>query len=96
MSILGENHPDTLESMNNLALLYDNQGQYDKACPLYIQCLKKRKSTLSENHPHIISSMHNLAVLYDKQGKYIQALPLYKKCLERFKNPHLSRIIRAH
>jgi hypothetical protein len=30
-STLGENHSDTVTSMNNLALLYDKQGQYKKA-----------------------------------------------------------------
>ena len=28
---LGEKHPDTLASMNNMALSYDNMGIYDKA-----------------------------------------------------------------
>lgn len=29
--ILGNNHPNTLTSMNNLALLYEKQGEYEKA-----------------------------------------------------------------
>jgi hypothetical protein len=33
---MGEKHPNTLYSMNNLAVLsYNNQGQYDQARPLY-------------------------------------------------------------
>ena len=40
--ILGENHPHTLSSMNNLASLYDSQGKYDKAEPLYIDGLNKK------------------------------------------------------
>ncbi len=36
---LGETHPDTLSSMNNLANLYDSQGQYAKAEPiLWVAC----------------------------------------------------------
>jgi hypothetical protein len=53
-SILSENHPDTLMSMNNLAGLYDEQGQ---------ECLEKRKSILGENHPDTLESMHNSALL---------------------------------
>ena len=30
-SILGENHPGTLRSMDNLAILYGKQGHYKKA-----------------------------------------------------------------
>jgi hypothetical protein len=29
--ILGASHPDTLRSMNNLAVLYHSQGKYDEA-----------------------------------------------------------------
>ena len=32
---LGPDHPDVATSLNNLALLYYNQGQYAKAEPLY-------------------------------------------------------------
>jgi hypothetical protein len=32
--------PRTLASMNNLALLNDNQGILPKSYPLYIECLK--------------------------------------------------------
>jgi hypothetical protein len=29
--VLGEEHPNTLASMNNLALVYNDQGRYDEA-----------------------------------------------------------------
>ena len=32
---LGPDHPDTAQSLNNLAELYDTQGRYDEAEPLY-------------------------------------------------------------
>jgi hypothetical protein len=33
MSTLGENHPDTLTAMNNLAFFYHQQVQHDKVSP---------------------------------------------------------------
>ena len=33
--VLGPNHPDVAQSLNNLALLYGAQGQYAQAEPLY-------------------------------------------------------------
>ncbi len=39
--VLGESHPITLTSINNLASLYCNQGEYGKALPLYKECLRK-------------------------------------------------------
>jgi tetratricopeptide (TPR) repeat protein len=85
-SILGENHPDTLKSMHNLAVLCDKKGEYDQAHPLYVQCLEKRKSTLGENHLDTLNSMNNLAGLYKNQGLYDKAYPLCIKCLEERKS----------
>ena len=33
--MLGKEHPDTLISVNNLAVLYQAQGRYGEAEPLY-------------------------------------------------------------
>jgi hypothetical protein len=33
--LLGEDHPHVATSLNNLAGLYDSQGRYDQAEPLY-------------------------------------------------------------
>ena len=38
--MLGEEHPDTLTSMDNLAFLYRNQGKYAEAEPLYTKVLE--------------------------------------------------------
>jgi tetratricopeptide (TPR) repeat protein len=45
---LGEQHPDTATSLNNLAGLYQAQGRYDEAEPLYQQALAIRKARLGE------------------------------------------------
>ena len=39
-TVLGENHPDYAQSLNNLALLYKSMGNYTRAEPLYQQALK--------------------------------------------------------
>jgi len=67
--------------MNNLAGLYESQGKYDEAEPLYVECLRMRREVLGDNHPDTLSSMNNLAVLYKSQGKYDEAEPLYVECL---------------
>jgi serine/threonine protein kinase len=48
---LGADHPDTLTSMNNLALGYRAAGQLAKALPLYEETLKLRKAKLGADHP---------------------------------------------
>jgi hypothetical protein len=60
---LGEDHPDTLSTMNDLAELYHSQGKYNKAKPLYVKCLDMRRIKLGEGHPDTLRSKNNLARL---------------------------------
>ncbi|WP_130758767.1 tetratricopeptide repeat protein, partial [Microcystis aeruginosa] len=63
--LLGDNHPHVAQSLNNLAGLYDSQGRYTEAEPLYLQALDLYKRLLGDNHPHVAQSLNNLAGLYD-------------------------------
>jgi tetratricopeptide (TPR) repeat protein len=69
-------------SLDNLAFLYDSQGKYEAAEPLFLQALELRKSILGENHPDYATSLNNLAFLYHSQGKYTEAEPLFLQALE--------------
>jgi tetratricopeptide (TPR) repeat protein len=66
--LLGENHCDFAESLNNLAALYQNVGDYAKAEPLYRKALEIFKRELGENHPAYTTSLNNLALLYKAMG----------------------------
>jgi len=79
---LGESHPDTARSLNNLAALYRIQGRYEEAEPLYKQALAIRKQNLGESHPDTAQSFSNLALLYKNQGRYKESEPLCKQALE--------------
>nr|NCR60363.1 CHAT domain-containing protein [Microcystis aeruginosa LL13-06] len=78
---LGDNHPDTATSLNNLAALYESQGRYSEAEPLYKQALAIIKQQLGDNHPDTATSLNNLALLYESQGRYSEAEPLYNRSL---------------
>ncbi|MBT9449864.1 ATP-binding protein [Akkermansia glycaniphila] len=78
---LGDNHPSTATSYNNLAGLYKRQGDYERALPLYEKALRIREAALGDNHPSTARIYNNLASLYDSQGDYERALPLYEKAL---------------
>ena len=41
--VLGEDHPDVAQSLNNLAALANDRKEYEKAIPLYEKALKIRK-----------------------------------------------------
>ena len=81
-SELGDRHPSTATSLNNLALLYRSQGRYGEAEPLYVEALEIRKSELGDRHPYTASSLNNLALLYRSQGRYGEAEPLLVEALE--------------
>ena len=61
---LGPDHPDTLESMNNLARSYVMAGQIDRALKLFGETLELRKAKLGPDHPDTLTSMNNLAVSF--------------------------------
>ncbi|MCT0223761.1 CHAT domain-containing protein [Synechococcus sp. CS-1328] len=78
---LGPDHPETANSLNNLAELYDNQGNYAKAEPLYIRALAINEKALGPDHPGTAQSLSNLALLFLNQGAYAKAEPLYIRAL---------------
>jgi serine/threonine protein kinase/tetratricopeptide (TPR) repeat protein len=76
---LGPDHPDTLISMNNLAVAYGDSGQLAKAVPLFEERLEMTKARHGPDHPDTFASMHNLAKAYQATGKRDQALPLLEE-----------------
>jgi lipopolysaccharide biosynthesis regulator YciM len=71
--------------MNALAELFKNKGEYDRALPLYEECLVKRKRVLGDEHPDTLQSLNNLAVFFKSKGEYDRALPLYEECMSKRK-----------
>jgi hypothetical protein len=78
---LGDDHPDTLQSMNNLAVLYLQQGDALRAEPLFARILEVRRRLLGEENPDTLISLNNLAATYRMEGKYSQAEPLLVRAL---------------
>ena len=68
-------------SLNNLALLYDAQGQYAQAEPLYRRALAIWEQALVPEHPSVAISLNNLALLYRAQRKYTEAELLFRRAL---------------
>jgi hypothetical protein len=83
--VLGEKHPDTLSSMENLASTYWNQGHWKEAEVLQVQVMETTKQVLGEKHPDTLTSMGNLASTYRNQGHWKEAEVLEVQVMERFK-----------
>jgi tetratricopeptide (TPR) repeat protein len=69
-------------SLNYLALLYESQGRYSEAEPLYLQAVEIDRRSLPEDHPSLATHLNNLALLYKSQGRYSEAEPLYLQAVE--------------
>ncbi|PNH04770.1 Kinesin light chain [Tetrabaena socialis] len=80
--VLGEEHPDTANSIHNLAACIYAQGRYAEAEPLSRQALELRLLVLGEEHPNTASSINNLANCISDQGRYAEAELLYRQALE--------------
>ena len=79
--VLGPDHSDVAESLNNLAELYRTLGDYTKAEPFYKRSLAIYENVLGPEHPYVAISLNNLARLYHSLGAYTKAEPLYKRSL---------------
>ena len=54
--VLGEEHPDTLTSMDNLALTWKEQGRGAEAIKLMEKCVQLRTLVIGADHPYTLSS----------------------------------------
>ena len=79
--ILGDDHPQTLASRNNLAYAYQAAGRLDEAIPLFEQVLADMRRVLGDNHPQTLASRNNLAGAYYSAGRLDEAIPLYEQVL---------------
>jgi len=77
----GKDHPKLATAVNNLAVLYDSQGEYVKAEPLYKQALEIRQKALGENDPAVATTLNDLATMYTDQGRFAEAEGMLQRAL---------------
>ena len=80
--VLGEEHPDTLVSIGNLASTYRGQGRWTEAEELEVQVMEVMKRVLGEEHPDTLRSMNNLAFTLKSQCRNEEAISLMKTCAQ--------------
>jgi tetratricopeptide (TPR) repeat protein len=80
--LVGEEHPDTIISINNLAVTLSNKRHFSEAADLQRQALVIQKKVLGTEHRDTLTTMMNLAVTLSYQGKYTEAIDLERKTLE--------------
>jgi tetratricopeptide (TPR) repeat protein len=81
---LGDRHPDTLTSVNNLALVLQYQGKYDEAEKLSRRALEGTEKKLGAQHPDTLVSVHCLVALLRQQKRYEEAWDFYQRACDGF------------
>jgi tetratricopeptide (TPR) repeat protein/predicted Ser/Thr protein kinase len=80
--VKGEQDPDTLSAMRDLAEIYVFLGKFEPAQKLQSRVLEARRRLLGEEHVDTVDSMMQLAEAYQKGGRYAEAEPIAAKALE--------------
>jgi len=80
-SILGEEHPIYAKSLNDLGVLYANQGLFSEAEALHQHALKIQVKILGPNHPQVGISLGNLSQQIRRLGRYEEAEEIQQRAL---------------
>jgi len=82
--VLGEEHPDTAESLNNLGVLLQAMGDYEGARPYLEKSLEIDLKVFGDQHPNVATRYNNLGSAYSDLGDANKAIEYLEKALEVF------------
>lgn len=77
----GVKDAQTLSSLNGLATLYEEHGQYEDAELRYQQALALRREILGEKHPDTLITLNGLANVYMERNRYELAEQSFQETL---------------
>ena len=77
-----------MAALNSLGGLFQDQGKYSEALPVFERALRIEEKTLGQDHPDIATSLNNLATLNFYLGANEMAESLYIRSLEIYENAY--------
>lgn len=80
--LLPENHREIFVAQNYLATAYLNDGQLDKALPLFEATLARFREISGENHADTLAASNSVATTYFGLGRFDEALVLFERALK--------------
>lgn len=80
--ILGPEHPETLDVLNNLGTAIRAGGRYSEAEHVFREVEEIRTRVLGPDHPATLASLHGLAWAYQYQGRFAEAEPIWARLLD--------------
>jgi tetratricopeptide (TPR) repeat protein len=76
-------HTSTLNTVNNLGLLYAYQGKVVEA-EMYMRALREKEKAWGVEHTSTLNTVSNLGLLYADQGKMVEAEEMYMRALRGY------------
>ena len=93
-AVLGREHPDVANSLNNLANVLDDHGDYAGAEARHREALAMRRKLLGDEHPDVAKSLNNLGIVLNNKGDYPGAEAAHREALalkrKRLGNEHVD------
>ena len=81
---LGDNHPDTLASIEYLGRVLLVQGELEAAEEMQRRALEGRQNVLGKNHLSTLTSVHGVAVVLGARGRYEAAEEMHRRALKGY------------
>ena len=78
---MGEENVVTLDTLNQLGGLLEQNGEYEEAIKVFERCLGGRMKVLGEDHNDTFGTLNNLGVVYNGLKNYEKALEYYERAL---------------
>ena len=82
---LSPKHTSTLDTVNNLGILYSNQGKLDEAEKMYERALRGYEEALGhenvEKYRPALNTIVNMGDLYTKRGDFAKAQRMFARAL---------------
>jgi tetratricopeptide (TPR) repeat protein len=78
---LGTEHPNTLQSVNNLAALLELDGDYAAAEPLYRRALEASERVLGSEHRYTLIFTNGLASVLESKGDFAAAETIQRRAV---------------
>lgn len=86
--VLGEEHKDSLFSLNYMWLVLNELKDYTGALDYYLQVPMVQEKVLGKTHPHTLTTMYNIASAYrDGLKDYTKAEEMYRIVLDGYEKP---------
>jgi len=87
----GAKHTSTLDTVNNLGLLYWKQGKMKEAEEMLLRALRGKEEAWGAKHTSTLDTVYGLGNLYRDQGEVAKAKDMYKWAAKGYEDVEVDR-----